>query len=107
MIKGLDSRRFEVSECHDPTAARLAEVLEERRPHLVHFMGHGKFDVDQAQASIALCRPRGGTDWVDDRRLAEIVRRACPRVMVLHACEGAKADFNASFAGARHPRADP
>jgi CHAT domain-containing protein len=70
-------------------------------PHLVHFMGHGEFDPDRGQARLALVARDGTADWIPDQQLADIFSRArvAPRVVVLHSCEGGRADFSVSFAG--------
>ncbi len=69
--------------------------------HLVHFMGHGRFDVGSSEAAIALTDPDGGLKWVDDRTFGELLTRngVAPRAVVLHSCEGGVADYSASFAG--------
>jgi hypothetical protein len=100
-MQALDPARYRVTVSHNPTARELVEVLADERPHLVHFMGHGDFDPERGQGSLALSRSGGGTEWVDDRRLADLLRRSqpVPRVVVLHSCDGARTDFAASFAG--------
>jgi CHAT domain len=100
-LKGLDPARYHVTECRNPTMDGLGDALRSARPHLVHFMGHGEFDAERAQGSIALRREGGGTNWVDDRHLAGLLQwnRPLPRVVVLHSCDGARTDFQASFAG--------
>jgi CHAT domain-containing protein len=93
-----------VSVLHNPTAARLQEAIAPpggQGPHLVHFMGHGEFDPEYGDAKLALVADDGGADWVPDQRLADIFSRAsvAPRTVVLHSCEGGRADFSVSFAG--------
>jgi hypothetical protein len=93
-----------VSVVHNPTAAQLQKAVAPpggQGPHLVHFMGHGEFDPDYGEARLALVADDGGTDWVPDQRLADIFSRAsvAPRAVVLHSCEGGRADFSVSFAG--------
>jgi hypothetical protein len=100
-LRRLPPAEFAVSECIDPTADELVACLERTEPHLVHFMGHGRFDDTRGQGAIALPHPDGGSDWVEDRRLAQMLghRQALPGVVVLHSCEGGRADFALSFAG--------
>jgi len=93
-----------VSVLHTPTAAQLQEAVAPPGgpgPHLVHFMGHGEFDPDDGEARLALVADDGGTDWIPDQQLADIFSRAAvaPRAVVLHSCEGGRADFSVSFAG--------
>ena len=93
---------FSHSVLHNPTAEELRrEALRRPQPHLVHFMGHGEFDPGRGQGFLALSHPVGGTDWVDDRRLAALLTQdgTGPRAVVLHSCEGGRTDFTASFAG--------
>jgi CHAT domain len=93
-----------VSVVHNPTAGQLQKAVVPpggQGPHLVHFMGHGEFDPDYGEARLALVADDGSTDWVPDQRLADIFSRAdvAPRAVVLHSCEGGRADFSVSFAG--------
>lgn len=93
-----------VSVLHNPTARQLQETIAPpggHGPHLVHFMGHGEFDPDYGEARLALVASDGGADWIPDQRLADIFSRAsvAPRAVVLHSCEGGRADFSVNFAG--------
>jgi hypothetical protein len=96
---------FATAVIHDPTAVQLQAAVtggsSSTSPQLVHFLGHGSFDPDRGEASLALTDPDGGTDWVPDRNIAELFGRGgtAPRVVILHCCEGGRADFGASFAG--------
>lgn len=94
---------FSVAVMHNPTAEDLGRAVVQvpQRPHLVHFMGHGEFDAGKGQGALAFKNPAGGTDWVDDRRLAALLTLdgIAPRAVVLHSCEAGRADFTASFAG--------
>jgi hypothetical protein len=97
-------RGVSLSELHNPTAAHLHEAVvpaDGNGPDLVHFMGHGEFDPDLGAGSLALADPDGAADWVADQDVAQIFSRggAAPRAVVLHSCEGGRADFSASFAG--------
>jgi hypothetical protein len=86
----------------DATAAGLRATVtgpEGLRPHVVHFLGHGRFR--EGRGAVALCDPDGGTDWVDETRLA---RALCsddwaPALVILHACEGGALQFEERFAG--------
>ena len=96
------ARGFSVTVLRNPTARSLYESIRDRpAPHLLHFMGHGIFDAERAEAALALVAPDGTADWVEDRRLADLVtRRGAPlRAVVLHSCEGGVSDFTSSFAG--------
>ena len=67
----------------------------------IHFMGHGRFDPVEGEAALAFTDLRGGSDWVSDRALAELISRqgTTPRAVVLHACEGGKPTFLSASLG--------
>jgi CHAT domain len=85
----------------DPTIDALEDALRARRPHILHFMGHGEYDPLGEEGRIALLDEEGGTRWVTDRLFAEILQhaRAIPRLVVLHSCDGGRVDYRANFAG--------
>jgi CHAT domain len=96
--------QFEVLgvECN-PDEHALGQAVSTSRPHVVHFMGHGRFDSDTGIGSLALRNsgPGAAYEWVSDRSVAD---RLCPnghtpRVVVLHTCEGGRADTSFRFAG--------
>jgi len=92
---------WSVAELHDPTRDRLYETLRTESPDLVHYIGHGRFDVKSGEGTLALVDSSGDSDLTPDRVLAEIMTRdgSPPRAVVLHACEGGRVDFPISFAG--------
>lgn len=85
-----------------PTRDRLGDKLKQFQPHLVHFLGHGRFDETSAVGAIALEAETGAACWVDDAQFAQLVARDrdhVPGVVVLHACEGATIDRDVRYAG--------
>jgi hypothetical protein len=97
-----ESLNLSVTVLNQPTARSLYDAVHAPKPpHLLHFMGHGNFDAERGEASLALVAADGTTDWVDDRRLADLLTRGgVPlRAVVLHSCEGGFGDFSSSFAG--------
>ncbi|HST47533.1 CHAT domain-containing protein [Jatrophihabitans sp.] len=98
-----DGLGFTLTVLRQPTIASLNEAMNVagRPQHLVHFMGHGRFDAASSEAAVALTDPDDGLRWVDDRTFSELLTRngAAPRAVVLHSCEGGVADYSASFAG--------
>ncbi|HWU05075.1 MAG TPA: CHAT domain-containing protein, partial [Streptomyces sp.] len=85
------------------TRTELAERVraEDGRPHVLHYIGHGRFDRDSGKGSIALHGEDGGPDWVDEDALADVVCTDtwAPTVVVLHACEGGSTDYEYRYAG--------
>lgn len=84
-----------------PTFARLIETIVEVRPHVVHLIAHGRYDANAGGGLLALVDDDNKAAWIPDSQLADAFGQAgvTPRVVVLHACEGATVDFGASFAG--------
>jgi CHAT domain len=83
------------------TEDELAKAIADQRPHVVHYVGHGRFSAQTAKGAVALRAAEGGTAWVDEDDLAE---RLCtddwaPTVVVLHACEGGRTDYEYRHAG--------
>ena len=84
-----------------PTEVQLRQAMREHRPRLLHFIGHGEFDAAVGRGRVALVHPNGGTDWVDEYRLAGAVGQPglAPLGVVLHTCEGGQVDYTDRFAG--------
>jgi CHAT domain-containing protein len=82
---------------------RLAQAVAQARPDVVHFMGHGRFDPGNGTGALALVDPEPGGryEWIDERRVAAAMcpDGGAPRVVVLHTCEGGRADTTFRFAG--------
>jgi hypothetical protein len=91
---------------HDgPTRQDFVNILKETEPHVVHFLGHGRFrrdtDPPWAEITLPLSNKAGEEPWCRDQDFAECFRQAQvkPRLVFLHLCEGAVVDFRANFAG--------
>jgi CHAT domain-containing protein len=93
---------IEISHLEDPTVDDFLDGIEQRRPHIVHLIGHGRFDADAGGGAVALMNDdRATSAWIGDDQFAEMFQQmnAIPRVVVLHMCEGAHVDFDEDFAG--------
>jgi CHAT domain len=84
-----------------PTRWSLLEDIQDVRPHVVHFMGHGEYDAGGQQGRIALIGEEGRADWVGESVLVSLLQQTdeIPRLVLLHSCAGAATDYSASFAG--------
>ncbi len=85
-----------------PTVDNFLEKLEKTRPHVLHFIGHGRFNKEDKKGEIALLGPdEQNVAWIRDRKFIEFFgqMRSKPRLVFLHLCEGATIDFSANFAG--------
>lgn len=68
-----------------PTRETLRRAL--RDVHVLHFMGHGIFDVERGEGSIGLLDTDKNVDWVSGRELASwLLNRPELRLVVLNAC---------------------
>jgi serine/threonine protein phosphatase PrpC len=83
------------------TWADLQDALLEQEWHVVHFIGHGGFDVAEDQGVLALSSEDGRAELVQAHRFADLLRQArpMPRLVVLNSCSGAATGGNDLFAG--------
>lgn len=85
----------------EATATQLEVAVTDTRPDIIHYVGHGRFNKDTATGELALRSPDGDTSWVDENELANRICRAdrSPSVVILHACEGGRNDYEFRFTG--------
>lgn len=84
------------------TLDNFLDELKSKKPHVLHFIGHGRFNKADKKGEIALLEADGQTErWIGDKEFTEYFRQMgwTPRLVFLHLCEGATVDFNANFAG--------
>ncbi|HEX3763077.1 MAG TPA: CHAT domain-containing protein [Kofleriaceae bacterium] len=80
----------QVQVVHDPrSAAALRDALA-WKPHIVQFIGHGQQDGSLGKLAMLADEPM----WLSGRQLIDLIDAAAPghrpRLVVLHACEGAR-----------------
>jgi hypothetical protein len=94
--------RIEITRLDQPTPDSLVNKLQEFKPHVVHFIGHGRFNLAEKQGEIALLdADEASAVWCSDKIFADYFVRSkdwIPRLVLLHACESGKAD-GTHFAG--------
>jgi tetratricopeptide (TPR) repeat protein len=86
------------------TLERLEAQLRERRYHVVHYLGHGKFSSGHSQAALCLQDAAGNTHVTKDTEILQLFENLkkddhCPRLVFLNACEGAKTSTTDAFRG--------
>jgi hypothetical protein len=83
------------------TPTELADRVRATRPHVVHYIGHGRFDGETGRGSLALSAAESATAWIDEDDLADALRPGdwTPTVVVLHACDGGRNDYQYRHAG--------
>jgi WD40 repeat protein len=74
------------------TWADLQDTLLGGTWHIIHFVGHGGFDLDHDEGYIFLTAPNSRKDRVEGSRLIDLLRQArpIPRIVVLNSCLGTK-----------------
>lgn len=94
---------IEVAFQDNPTYDTLKEQIEGFRPHVFHFIGHGepgKIALFREQEEIETndeYRERGDAEWIDSGTVSRLFGEHPPRLVFLHACNGAKSGSLESF----------
>ncbi|MDJ0695367.1 CHAT domain-containing protein [Mastigocoleus sp. MO_188.B34] len=73
--------------------------INDIKPHIFHYIGHGEFDSQEQVGSIALVDTNKKAEWIDDNTFGEFFRNFKPRLVILQACQGGEVDFTANYAG--------
>jgi CHAT domain/WD domain, G-beta repeat len=82
------------------TLGALRQRLRRADWHVFHFIGHGGFDAHARDGVLVLEDPAGGSQLVTAQTLGVPLHNHDPlRLVVLNACEGARADPTDPFAG--------
>jgi len=84
----------------NPTKEELKAYIKANRPNVVHFMGHGEYDLKTKRGRIAFVdRKSKKTQWWDDDTFADLFAESPPQLIFLHACEGARSTSYRGFRG--------
>lgn len=76
---------------------KIDEALRKKKPHIFHFIGHGKFDPGESGGRLALEDFAGYAQWVKAENFAELFNTHRPGVLVLQSCETAAMDAAVPF----------
>ncbi|HEX7184690.1 MAG TPA: SUMF1/EgtB/PvdO family nonheme iron enzyme [Thermoanaerobaculia bacterium] len=100
-LAGLEGQwRVVVEHLESATLAKLADKLDEQPFQVLHFMGHGDFRREEEKGYLVLEDDQGCSDPVPGHRLATLFHNhKALRLVVLNACEGAKASQADAFGG--------
>src|SRR6266487_1937397 len=85
-----------------PTIDIFLDKIEEAKPHVLHFIGHGRFNKADGNGEIALLDyDERSARWVKDDEFVDyfVHMHSFPRLVFLHLCEGGAIDFSAGYAG--------
>lgn len=111
-IKGLEKENLVKVDTVYPSFKDIEAKLKAMKPHIFHFIGHGRVEGDEPQVALmreqkeienaeALLEPaqrRAGVKvpqaaWTASATFAELFKEHQPRLVFLHACKGAATDY--------------
>jgi CHAT domain len=97
-LTGAGKVRVELLE--SPDLGALQRALRRDTWHVLHFVGHGAFDPESGEGVLALREPDGKTRLVPGQTLGTFLNdHPSLRLVVLNACEGARADAGNPLGG--------
>ncbi|MEM7118603.1 MAG: CHAT domain-containing protein [Chloroflexota bacterium] len=84
-----------------PASPENIDAVLQQKPHIFHFIGHGRFHnaEDQAVGQLALTDEWGEAIWVDADYFSELFNEHQPGVVVLQACETGALSAAQAFVG--------
>jgi hypothetical protein len=91
-------RRVQIEALEHASLSLLSERLRESF-HIVHFIGHGTFDATHKCGVLLFEKENGAEERVNAETLGRVLRGRRISLVVLNACEGARANSEAPFAG--------
>jgi CHAT domain len=96
-IRRLDS--IDVKRLPRPNKDNLKRLVNDFKPHIFHFIGHGRFidEKDHEHGELAFVDEKNQTNWVPDVDLAYCFESHQPHLIFLQACEGARSDSYDTF----------
>jgi outer membrane protein assembly factor BamD (BamD/ComL family) len=91
--------RVELNWLTDATWSRLHDRLLNGPWHILHFIGHGDYDIRSEEGRIALLGESGRAHKVGASHLADLIRvtNPAPRLMVLNSCASAQGGVRDGF----------
>ncbi|RLT34646.1 MAG: CHAT domain-containing protein [Chloroflexi bacterium] len=84
-----DSGKATVTRIDALRAGKLQTPLMQKKPHILHFAGHGEWDGSQQAGALWLVGDDGYPDRLDTEILATILRGSSVRLVILNACDSA------------------
>ena len=91
----------EVHWAREASWAGLHELLLGGDWHVLHFIGHGRYDAGRDEGAVALVGRGGRAEWIEAGRLVDLLLQArpMPRLVVLNSCSGATTGDRDLFSG--------
>ena len=97
----LDAGRVQVEWLEPVTWSGVHDRLLEQEWHVLHFIGHGTFDIDTDEGVLAFVGRDGRADYVAASALADLLAEAepTPRLVLLNSCRSAAGGPDDLFSG--------
>ena len=91
----------EVHWTREASWAGLHELLLGGNWHVLHFIGHGRYDAERDEGAVALIGKGQRAEWTEAERFVDLLRQArpIPRLVVLSSCSGATTGGRDLFSG--------
>lgn len=85
----------------NPTLTTLEQEVETQKPHVVHFIGHGRLKRLRKQqvAQLAFVGPGKTAVWEDDESVGDVLGKHQIAMVLLQACESGAAGSAEAFVG--------
>ncbi|MFZ0544536.1 MAG: CHAT domain-containing protein [Candidatus Promineifilaceae bacterium] len=95
----VDQGELEIEHLNPATLDEFQTKLVSFRPHILHFIGHGVFDLDTGQGALIFENQDGKSRRVSPRQLGTLLRGSEVKVILLNACKTAAFDQSNAFMG--------
>jgi hypothetical protein len=97
----LDSGRVELHWLDEVTWEGVHGLLLQQEWHVLHFIGHGTYDVETDEGVLAFVGQDGRADYVTASSLADLLNEAdpTPRLVVLNSCQSGASGSTDLFSG--------
>ncbi len=96
----VDDGRLQLHWVQHAIGENIRQAMRDFEPHVFHFVGHGQFDVEKGRGYLLFEDDFAESVKVSDRVLREyFAGHEQTKLVVLNACEGAKADSGRAMSG--------
>ncbi len=90
---------IETDKLDQPTKRSFIYKVKNFQPHVLHFIGHGEYDKQGGRLAFVQEEDQKSVAWIGDLDLADCFQDFQPRLIFLHACEGATSESYEGFSG--------
>lgn len=90
--KDIDFQEFK-----DFSVRELKQKVAEYKPHIFHFLGHGKFN--KTDGAFALTNQEGEVLWYDNQSFSQFFESWQPKLIILQSCQSGQISSFKDFSG--------